>query len=85
MSETTNKARDFEKTVAEVLAAIPEAEVKLRADIEHVRESAFYQAPEAFRGWHEISAVLTRAIGEVRNEWADRVFEIWTGKVRSDG
>ena len=74
-------ARDFHAAVAAVLADIPASETSLHIEIERAYRSACYQAPECFTGWHDIGHILTRALGRQRGcEWADRVYEIWTGK-----
>jgi hypothetical protein len=74
-------ARNLTTVIDEILEVVPETETSLRAQINSVRDSSIFSAPEVmYLFWTELFEILVDEIGEPEEEWEFKVQLIFSGR-----
>jgi len=69
--------RNIVDVIERIKAEIPESETSLHSDLEHIKYSSLFTAPEVMVNlWHKLSITLEYGIQDHESDWAQKVARI---------
>lgn len=74
--------RNLTTVIDQILKVIPDSEIDIAYDLLDLKSSAMFAAPETMPfWWQETADYLNENVQDFTQEWAQRVFKIFTNTV----